>query len=326
MRPHIAGQSKRRAGATDHSPWPIRAAIIGAIATLIATLGSLYFSGQAVRQSTEQARQAQVQLTSERISRSVEQLGSDSVAVRLGGVYSFARLLRDAPGDHEAVVEILSALVRVQAGETSHPQKQARKPVPADILAALQVLSNQPLPRPETELGPLPTMLLDGVDFSGFNLGDVELHEATLIHANLASADLTSANLAGAHLNDADMTHAILQAANLRGASLLGADLSGATLGDSHLDGADLDGADLAGADLTFAYLHGATLFAAHLAGADLAGADLNGADLTGADLRNVNLRDTSLVGAIGLDSACSNQTTLWPDTISLPARPRCSP
>src|SRR5829696_2700084 len=71
---------------------------------------------------------------------SVERLGADTIAVRIGAVYSFARLMRDSPGDRRAITEILSGFVRVQAAEALHPQDRRPASPPADVLAALKVL------------------------------------------------------------------------------------------------------------------------------------------------------------------------------------------
>jgi len=95
----------------------VRAAVVGAIATLLAALGGLYFSAEAARQATAQSRRSETAQTSERFSRSVEQLGSQAVAVRTGAVYTFATLMRDSPNDQQAIVEILSSFIRVQAAQ-----------------------------------------------------------------------------------------------------------------------------------------------------------------------------------------------------------------
>ncbi|WP_433002484.1 pentapeptide repeat-containing protein [Kribbella sp. CA-294648] len=282
---------------------------------MMATIGSLYFSGQAVRQSTEQARQAQVAQTSERFSRSVEQLGSDSMAVRVGSVYSFARLMRDSPDDQEAIVRILSGLVRVQTAQVSHPARPKRQAAPADVRAALGVLADQPEPRPVGVFGILPTMLLDGVDFSGFELAymplrDAQLQGANLSGANLQRAALSSVTFTGADLSGADLREAGLSGASLRGASLKGADLSGASLRDVYAKEANLTGANLSGAilidgDLTGANFTGAVMTRAHLTGADLTGADLT--------------RAVDIAHAV-----CSPQT-IWPQSIPPAQRPLCT-
>jgi hypothetical protein len=104
--------------------------VIAAIATLLASLGGLWFSGQSsrqatdqARQATEQSRQAQGAQASERFSRSVEQLGSAIITVRIGAVYSFARLMRDSNDDQQAIGEILSSFVRLQM-EAQAPESQ----------------------------------------------------------------------------------------------------------------------------------------------------------------------------------------------------------
>jgi uncharacterized protein YjbI with pentapeptide repeats len=341
MQRHVAGRgSKTRAnaiarrdasaghegsGPAAHSPWPIRAAVIGATAALLATLGGLYFSGQAVRQSTEQARQTQVAQASERFSRSVEQLGADTVAMRIGGVYSFARLMRDSQTDQEAIVEILSAFVRIQATQAKHPhQRGPRQPAPPDLLAALKVLRGQPQPPPLTQVGVLPSMLLEEVDFSGFDLTSVNLDGAVLLHANLSWTAM-----AGASLVEVD-----LRSSNLVQVNLIGAKLSSADLRQAHLNAADLLLADLAGANLRFADLRGANLRNADLVGADLRDADLRLADLGGADLRDADLshadfRDADLsraeISAVGLDTVLCTAQTKWPDSLLPGQRPRCT-
>lgn len=59
----------------------------------------------------------QLQLTREgqvtdRFLRAVDQLGSDKVEVRFGGIYALERIARDSPSDRSAITEVLSAYVR----------------------------------------------------------------------------------------------------------------------------------------------------------------------------------------------------------------------
>lgn len=48
----------------------------------------------------------------DRFSKAVEQLGSDKIAIRLGGVYSLERLAKDSPNDYSTILEVLCAFVR----------------------------------------------------------------------------------------------------------------------------------------------------------------------------------------------------------------------
>jgi hypothetical protein len=97
----------------------------------------------------------------------------------------------------------------------------------------------------------------------GFDLLEVDLHEASL-----SGIDLDGAEMAGASLRNADLAAASLEKAHLADADLRGADLRGADLKGSNLAGASLEGARLEGADLSAANLWGADLRDASLAGA----------------------------------------------------------
>ncbi|MFK4086258.1 hypothetical protein ACI2LF_19270 [Kribbella sp. NPDC020789] len=65
-------------------------------------------------------------------------------------MYTFATLMRDSPNDQQAIVEILSSFIRVQAAQAPLAPKnsQLREP-PPDLSAALRVLAEQPT-RPTT--------------------------------------------------------------------------------------------------------------------------------------------------------------------------------
>lgn len=51
----------------------------------------------------------------DRYTKSIEQLGSDKLDVRIGGVYALERIARDSSRDHPTVMEVLSAFIREQA-------------------------------------------------------------------------------------------------------------------------------------------------------------------------------------------------------------------
>jgi len=275
----VAGHRELSTAPTDgvehHNPWPIRAAVIAALATLLATLGGLVFSALTSRQATEQARQAQIGQTSERFSRSVEQIGSGSIAVRIGGVYSFDSLMHDSEVDQQAIVEILSAFVRLQSGEILRQgDRENTHPAPVDLLSALKVLDAFGASGARDNS---PSMLLAQVDLSGIDLQRIAMRRADLFAANLFGTVLSSANLSGANLG-------------------------GARLGSAELQHADLSGAELFASDLTDADLNGADLSDSDLGLADLSGANLSDANLSGASLTSANLTDVT----------CSSWTK-WP-------------
>ena len=247
-----------------------------------------------ILRTLETARQGQF---ADRYSKGVEQLGSHTIDVTIGGIYALDRIARDSPDDyHSTVMEVLAACIREHSRKqwpklskkpSAEPPERTTRP---DIQAALTVIGRR---KAEHDRQP--------IDLAGANLTRANLTKAKLTKADLTGAILTGADLTGADLNYANLAGAdlagtrILQKlfqANLTGATLTCADLSYADLGG----GADLTGADLASADLLNANLSGAQLNNANVTDANLAGADLTGADLTGVDLTAARTLDNVML------------------------------
>jgi hypothetical protein len=79
----------------------LRATILQALGGL-ALLGTLYFSARTL------GLNRRGQLT-ERFSKAIEQLGSDSLAVRLGGIYALEQIAFDSAELHWSIMEVLTA-------------------------------------------------------------------------------------------------------------------------------------------------------------------------------------------------------------------------
>jgi hypothetical protein len=82
--------------------------------------------------------------------------------------------MRDAPSDQQAIVEILSSLIRVQAEQAPPPPKGSSiGELPPDLAAAFRVLDDQPTPRSRQNTDGTttiwPSMLLSRVDLHAFN-------------------------------------------------------------------------------------------------------------------------------------------------------------
>src|SRR6516165_4527533 len=204
---------------------------------------------QAAQQQQQQA--ARDLLISNQVSKGFEQLASDKMAMRLGGIYALEGVMNmsERPEQYRGpVLEMLCAFVR----EYTIGKAVSEKP-DIDIQAALTVIGRR----------------------KGQELPD-------LAKVNIPGANLSGANLRGADLNNADLNSAFLNRASLSGANLIGADLRGANLIGANLSRADLSGADLSRTNLRSADLSGANLGGANLCGADLTGAYPIGADLSG--------------------------------------------
>lgn len=231
----------------------------------------------------------------ERFTRAIEQLGSDKLQVRLGGIYALERIARDSKQDHWPVMEILTAFVRATASAKLTAEIDTASEPPTDIQAVLNVLARR---QAEYEQGSkqrvdlrgsilvganvidcnLEKAILWGTHFEGANLRGTHLEDAGLSRAFLNSAQLIACHLERASLAEADMEQAVCTNAYLEGAQLNNANLRGAKLYDTNLSGASLLEADLTGASLQNANLSGAILKRAKLDMADLEGADLTDA------------------------------------------------
>jgi hypothetical protein len=215
--------------------------LIGGAAVLIG-------AGFALFQFLQQQQAAHDLLISNQVSKGFEQLASEKIAMRLGGIYALEGVMNASEQYHGSVLEALCAFVR----ENTIGKTVSEKPA-TDAQAAITVIGRR-------IKGP------GAVDLANVSIPKADLTDANLRAGNLDSADLRSADLSGANLSDAN---------------LVGADLSGHLSGDMiYARGADLTDANLSGAKLW-----GANLDSADLLGANLSGADLYGAKLTQREL-----------------------------------------
>ncbi|MFI0135568.1 pentapeptide repeat-containing protein [Streptomyces luteogriseus] len=294
----------------------------------LAALGALLFTWMQVGQASRELRISEHGQITSRFNSAINNLGSDSMDVRLGGIYALERIMQDSARDHPTVVSVLAAFAqrhaRPSAESLKEPVDPEAMPTPeADVRAAIATLAHR---RPNRDRGTL--IDLSHTDLRGLLLAaraPIKLPEVNLSETDLRLAYLVGADLHKAYLYNANLEGADLETANLRDATLTGARLSDAFLSDADLRGAemncaeeelnkagtgierskcvdlqyaDLSSADLRTATLSDARLDGASLVGADLRGANLLRANLSNADLTYADLRGATLYDTKLEGA----------------------------
>ena len=237
----------------------------------------------------------------ESFSKAVEQLGSEKLEVRLGGIYSLERISKESHDDYWTVMENLAAFVRERSKrvwaemslqdaeenitkrayrfweEAGQPEgrgnefwdkacekEKARRPPEADIAAALMVIKRRSVKDQKRE------------EANGwrFDLNGAILCCASLEGINLKNVFLYAAHLEGAVLANAHLQRAFLRAARLDGANLIRAHLDGANLIRAHLNDANLESAHLEEADLRHARLHNAILVLTNLTRTRIGGAD----------------------------------------------------
>lgn len=235
------------------------------------------------RQQTDADRQQRI---TETFARAIDQLGSEKVEVRVGGIHALARIARESPRDHWPIIETLTAFVREKVS-LPYPDSEAVEKLKRDEQATPRRLRSD---------------VQAALTAIGHRCRD---HDPDGARLDLAGTDLSRAFLEGAHL----------EKANLSGTLLIGALLAGA-----HLDDAYLSGAHLEGAILQFAKLARVSLEGAHLDGANLRGAVLDVVDLRGATLANTCLVDADLrYGMVGLTQEQLDEAFGDPVTTKLP-------
>jgi hypothetical protein len=134
------------------------------------------------------AKAAEDKQITERFTKAVEQLASQEITVRLGGIYALERIANNSEDDHWTIMEVLTAFVREPPPleEKKTEGKQPQQKLRIDIQAALTVIGQRNY-KNETENQKL--------DLHNTNLQTANLREAILKGALLYEANLQRANL-----------------------------------------------------------------------------------------------------------------------------------
>ncbi len=113
--------------------------------TQLLTLGAgLFAAGALVFTARNFGLSREGQLT-DRYTKAIEQLGSDKLDVRLGGIYALERVARDSSRDQPTVMEVLCAFIHEHSHEQWPPDpgrkhKQMTRP---DVQAAVTVVGRR---------------------------------------------------------------------------------------------------------------------------------------------------------------------------------------
>ena len=291
--------------------------------TLIQVIGGLFFFVTAYLTwknseiSHKQLLATQEKQITERFSKAVEQLGEESITVRLGAIYSLERIAKDSKYDHWTIMEVLTAFIREKSNRENEnltlllenevlrhfaenfmyqgvstldvskiiegTYSYYNDKVPQDVQASLTVIGRRNIENDnESEEKRL--------DLSKTNLNNTELYRANLDNADLIGGKLNGAGLIKAKLNNALLYGTEFNQALLNYAELNGAKLNGAELNDAKMRATKLKKAELNTAKLYKAFLQEADFTDAYLTATILIEADFRGANLTRADLSDANI------------------------------------
>jgi hypothetical protein len=170
-----------------------RTALLALGAAVLATVGAVYTA-----RSFSLSRQGQI---TDRFTKAVEQLGSEELSVRLGGIYALERIARDSPEDQPQIMEVLTAFARERAPRRPPPRasiplerfrltRSSQAPtaggetLATDVQAVLAVLGRRNLRNDRFLL-----------DLSETNLRDAKFAGAKLQRVKIEGADLTGVQL-----------------------------------------------------------------------------------------------------------------------------------
>lgn len=163
-------------------------------------------------------------------NKAVEQLASDQVSVRHGGVYAMERIADAVPRYRGHIAALLASFVRQQAPwppirpleEVDAERQRYHGGLRDDVGGAMGVLGRRSMILPGDSIE------LEKADLRGARLGGMNLSDFCFAGANLDGADLAGSDLSRVTLAGASLRNAVLTGATLAGADLTGTDLTGA--------------------------------------------------------------------------------------------------
>jgi hypothetical protein len=216
----------------------LRLTILQSLTVLVAASGAILAWQQARRQRQEKQQDFRLELFVE----GMKALSDDSMAIRIGGIYTLERLAH-SPEHRIASVEVLAAFLREHSQRNKSKDddgiSQRAPSLSTDAQKALDVLVHL---RDREPLVLSNLNLTDAVLKKGAPLEQTDFTNTLLLRASMQAANLKKAILNHADLRHANLTEADLTDADLRNCTLSGADFSAATL-----NGADFSGATYTG-------------------------------------------------------------------------------
>lgn len=265
----------------------------------------------------------------ESLSKAIEQLGSDKLQVRIGGIYTLERIYtEESYDDYRVIVEILTALVR----EGSHSDRKISpgsgidltsqySELPGDVATAMTVLKRRPEWGRRIEIDQKMSL-----DFRGSNLSRIDFRLSSQWAGFFLRIDLNNANLEQSDFSYSKCESVNFFSSKLSGASFMGtkiyncafsyADIKSVNFSFADLHGVYFFSANLSEAHFEFAQLNNVEFANANLRGANFLGADFTGAKLNGADLTNAFMFEAKNLTLEQLADAKGNRATRLPDYI----------
>ena len=186
---------------------------LGFIITAYVSFQTLKATQKNVQISEKNTYISQEKQVTERFTQAINQLGSDKVEVRLGGIYALERIAKDSPEDHWNIVEVLSSFIREKSPAST---KETVSSPAIDVQATLTVLGRR---KTDSEL---PEQYI--------NLERTNLNGVRLRKANFSRSRLTDSSFRGAEISESDFSKMVALPVDFQSVKFITVDFSKAML------------------------------------------------------------------------------------------------
>lgn len=246
-------------------------------------------------------------------TKTISQLGSESITVRMGALYALERIARTTPELHWQIIQIMTGYIRATSPRSKITRGSFVEVPPAsiDIQITLEIINNRDRDRDP----PDESLNLSYCNLAGVNLNGADLSGINFTGTNLNNASLNIADLSNVKLNRANLCAVKFYGSNLSNVKLIEANLTNAGLNFSNFSNAKLQNAKLTGANLAHTNLKDANLIGANLKGTQLHKAKLIGANLDSAELLDANLNGANLTDAVSITASQVKTAKNWEKT-----------
>lgn len=295
------------------SAWTTLGQILGGFAILFVA----YWTLRRVRALEKRVEVEQEGRIAERFSRAVDQLGSDKLEVRLGGIYALEGIARESKRYHWTIMEIITGYIRRHTSFTEsafhsrddsvlvnhEPDCPSDMPLP-EIQTILTVIGRRKhITKEESKLDlrnvNISNTTLKG-DFSNIDFSGSCLDCCVYVGSGFSNTSFFSARMRKFRVEDVEL---IGKPAEFDNIIFELCNLSWSVMKSVRLNQANLHGTRCISANLSDAHLSNCSFARAMLQGAYLVGAIFSNTDVSGADFTKTVLRKANLRGAIGLTS-----------------------